>query len=436
MDGASAQYGARPTGSPPPRGCKEAKTGLNHPTGDVRQDVPVPDPHPARPGVGSTFLRLGLVSFGGPVAHLGLFRTEVVQRRRWLDDSQYADLVALAQFLPGPASSQVGMGIGLLRAGIAGSLRAWAGFTLPSALLMISAGVAIGGGGVPVPEGVVAGLQVAAVAVVAQAVLQMARTLCRGWVRALVAVATGIAVLALPMAWTPVVALLCAGLLGTLFLRGPDAGQPDPNEPEPVVRLPRHAPTLALALFVALLVTLPMLARAWPGTAMTLIAGCYRAGALVFGGGHVVLPFLEDVAVGTGAVSQSDFLAGYGLANALPGPLFTFAGYLGAHADGVLLGTLCIVAIFLPGYLLVIAALGHWHHVRANPGLRRALAAVGAAVVGLLAAALYDPLVIVGVTGWPEALLALAALLALLRLRLAPHLVVLGCAVLGGLLLG
>ena len=213
-------------------------------------------------------------------------------------------------------------------------------------------------------------------------------------------------------------------------------GECDPSEPEPAPRLPRHLPTVALAAFLALLVALPMLARAWPGTWTTMIAGCYRAGALVFGGGHVVLPLLEDVAVGTGALTESDFLAGYGLANAMPGPLFTFAGFLGANAGGALLGILCIVAVFLPGYMLVVAALGHWHRVRSNPHLRRALAAVGAAVVGLLAGALYDPLLIVGITGWPEAVLALAALAALLGLRIAPHLVVLACAVLGGLLLG
>jgi chromate transporter len=424
------------------------------------QDVPVRSTSaPERPGVGATFLRLGLVSFGGPVAHLGYFRAEVVARRRWLDDRQYADLVGLAQFLPGPASSQVGMGIGVLRAGIPGSLRAWLGFTLPSAVLMIGAGAAIGSGGVVLPGGAVAGLKVAAVAVVAQAVVQMARTLARGWVRGLLAIATALAVLAVPMPWMPPVALLLAGLAGVVLLRdpvaspgasaaagagaaaGPGAGAAGEGPPERVseprpARMPGWVPAAALAAFVVLLVVLPLAARTWPGTWTTLIAGCYRAGALVFGGGHVVLPLLEDAAVGTGSIGEAEFLAGYGLANALPGPLFTFAGYLGAVADGVLLGAACIVAVFLPGYLLVLAVLGHWHRVQAIPALRRALSAVNAAVVGLLAAALYDPVIRAGVTGWPEAALAGAAFVALVRFRAAPHVVVLACGALGWVFLG
>jgi chromate transporter len=391
----------------------------------------------AHPGVGRTFLRLGLTSFGGPVAHLGFFRTEVVGRRRWLTDVQYADLVALAQFLPGPASSQVGMGVGLLRDGLGGSLRAWLGFTLPAAVVMVGAGLAIGAG-VAVPAGALAGLEVAAVAVVAQAVLQMARALCRGWVRVLVAVAAGFAVLALPTVWMPSLVLIVAGLAGLVLLRaeGTPGREDEGAEPFRPPRMPRWVPTAALGTFVVLLLGLPVVARVWPGEWTVLLAGLYRAGALVFGGGHVVLPMLEQVVVGTGLVSQEDFLAGYGLANAVPGPLFTFAGYLGSAVGGVALGIASLVAIFLPGYLLVVAALGHWHRVQGDVRARRALGAVNAAVVGLLAAALWDPVARAGITGWPHAVLAVAAFLALVRLRAAPHLVVLACAMVGWLALG
>jgi chromate transporter len=403
----------------------------------VRQDVPVPDPLGDQPGVGRTFLRLGLVSFGGPVAHLGYFRDEVVGRRAWMTDRQYADLVALGQFLPGPASSQVGMGIGLVRAGLPGSVRAWAGFTLPSAVLMIAAGLALGSWGGPLPGGVLDGLKVAAVAVVSHAVLQMGRSLLRGPIPLVVAAATAAAMLLLPTAWTPILALGAAGLVGVLLPGRRPAGEPPARAEDLVVpRLPPHTPAAALVTFLVLLLALPMAAAAWPGTALELIAGCYRAGALVFGGGHVVLPLLEDVAVGTGAVPQDDFLAGYGLANAVPGPLFTFAGFLGARAGGALLGLGCVVAVFLPGYLLVVAALGHWHRVQRNPLARRALSTVNAAVVGLLAAALYDPVIVAGITGWPAAVLALCAFAALARFRVPPHVVVAGCALAGWLLLG
>lgn len=382
------------------------------------------------PDVGLTFFRLGLTSFGGPIAHLGYFQAEIVGRRRWLSDAQYADLVALGQFLPGPASSQVGMGVGLLRAGIPGSLRAWLGFTAPSAVLMIAAGLAVGTG-VQVPGGVLAGLLAATTAVVAQAVLVMARSLCRGWLRASVAVVAGLAVLAVPTVWMPTLVLVVAGLLGLAVVRDTADPQAGESAEVAVTTLPAWVPRTALATFLVLLLGLPVVARVWPGEWVSLIAGFYRAGALVFGGGHVVLPMLEQVVVGSGAVPQGEFLAGYGLANALPGPLFTFAGYLGAVAGGAALGVACLVAVFLPGYLLVVAALGHWHRVRADRRARRALATVNAAVVGLLGAALYDPVLREGVTGWAEALLATVAFAALVRWRVAPHLVVLACAAVG-----
>ena len=386
-------------------------------------------------GVGRAFLRLGLTSFGGPVAHLGFFRTEFVERRRWLGESQYADLVALAQFLPGPASSQVGMGIGLQRAGIGGSLRAWLGFTLPSAVLLIGAGMAVGSG-LAVPSGVVDGLKVAAVAVVAQAVVQMARVLCVGWIRVLVALASAVAVLSVPTVWMPSLVLLVSALVGVALVRDLDPRSASSGPEGELPTMPRWVPTAALTAFIVLLVGLPVLARVWPVEWLVLVAGFYRAGALVFGGGHVVLPMLEEVVVGSGAVTQADFVAGYGLANAVPGPLFTFAGYLGAAAAGPVLGIAALIAIFLPGYLLVVGVLGHWHRLAGDVRVRRALAAVNAAVVGLLAAALYDPVWISGITGWTELMLACAAFVALLTFRVAPHLVVMGCALLGWALLG
>jgi chromate transporter len=397
----------------------------------MRHDVPVDG---EGTHIGRTFLNLGMTSFGGPTAHLGYFRTELVQRRRWLSDAQYADLVALGQFLPGPASSQVGMGAGLLLDGVRGSLRAWLGFTAPSALLLIAAGLLVAGG-VPLPHGAVHGLEVAAVAVVAQAVLSMARALCRGWALAGVAVATGLAVLAVPTTWMPPLALAAAGLLGLLLLPRAPLPAGDPAEEMHVPRLPPWAPWLALGTFFVLLGALPAAARAWPGEWLALVAGFYRAGALVFGGGHVVLPLLQEVVVPPGYVTQDAFLAGYGLANAMPGPLFAFAGYLGAAAGGAWLGMLAVLAIFLPGFLLVVGVLGHWHHVRGNRGLRRALAAISAAVVGLLAAALYDPVIRTGVTGWASAAMAASAFIALVGFRVPPQLVVLACAGLGWIVL-
>jgi len=397
----------------------------------VRHDGPVDD---GGRHLGRTFLTLGLTSFGGPTAHLGYFRTELVERRRWLSDAQYADLVALGQFLPGPASSQVGMGAGLLLDGLRGSLRAWLGFTAPTALLLIAAGLLVAEG-VPVPPGAVSGLEAATVAVVAHAVLSMARALCRGWVLSGLAVATGLAVLAVPTTWMPALALAAAGLLGLLVLPRPATPVGDPGDEMRVPRLPRWAPWLALGTFFVLLGALPLAARAWPGEWLALVAGFYRAGALVFGGGHVVLPLLQDVVVPAGYVTQEAFLAGYGLANAMPGPLFAFAGYLGAAAGGVWLGVAAVVAIFLPAFLLVVGVLGHWHRVRGYPSLRRALTAISAAVVGLLAAALYDPVIRTGITGWAGAAIAAAALLALVRFRVAAQLVVLACAALGWIVL-
>ncbi len=393
-----------------------------------------PAPAPSAWAVFLIFLRLGLTSFGGPVAHLGYFRNEFVARRRWLSEHSYADLVALCQFLPGPASSQVGMALGLSRAGYWGALAAWAGFTLPSAVALILFALGLAAWGDTLPAGVLHGLKVVAVAVVAQAVWGMARTLCVGLPRlTLMAAAAGVALL-WPGAWMQVGLIAAAGLLGLLlFPAVPQA----PHEALPI-QLSRRTGAALLALFGLLLVGLPLLAAAWPSQALAMVDAFYRAGSLVFGGGHVVLPLLQSEVVPSGWVSNDTFLAGYGAAQAVPGPLFTFAAFLGAAAQGTPSGwaggLLCLLAIFVPSFLLVAGALPSWEPLRRHGRTRAALAGINAAVVGLLLAALYHPV-------WTSAIftpadfgLALLAFVALMVWKLPPWLVVLGCGVGGGLL--
>lgn len=377
------------------------------------------------------FLMLGLTSFGGPVAHLGYFREAFVVRRRWLTEEAYADLVALCQFLPGPASSQVGMAIGLRRAGHLGMVAAWVGFTLPSALLMLGAALGAQAAGLTGDEGWLLGLKAAAVAVVAHAVVGMARTLATGLRRALVVVAALAIALLLPTAVGQVGAIVVGGLAGLLWLR-PGTTKGDPVTPP----VGRRTAGLALGAWVALLAVLPLLAALVGGPALGVVDGFYRAGSLVFGGGHVVLPLLE--AETAGWVGHGDFLAGYGAAQAVPGPLFTFATYLGAlvpglhPAVGALLATL---AIFAPSALLVLGGLPLWDRLRASTRARRALAGAGAAVVGLLAAALYDPVITQGITGPWSIVVALLALAALASQRVPAWAVVLGASALGAVVL-
>lgn len=403
------------------------------------------DADAAAPGtvreVFGAFLRLGLTSFGGPVAHLGFFREAFVQRRRWLSDRAYADLVALCQFLPGPASSQVCMALGLQRAGWAGMLAAWAAFTLPSAVLLVGfayGAAALDGAG----TGWLDGFKAAAAAVVAQAVLGMARTLTPDLRRGGIAAAVVVVVLLVPHPLAQVGAMAGAGLLGLLLLKsvGPPAA-PDTaevSEPGPAVRVPRAVSVAALALFAALLVVLPVLAALTGSAVLGLAEGFYRAGALVFGGGHVVLPLLEAGLVPAGLVSADAFLAGYGAAQAVPGPLFTFAAYLGAVAQvppgGVVGAALALAAVFLPSMLLVLGVLPFWDRLRRRPRLRRALAGVNAGVVGLLAAALYDPVITTGITTPALAGLAAVAFAALTVGRVPPWAVVIGAGAAGWLL--
>ena len=305
----------------------------------------------------AVFLRLGLTSFGGPAAHLGFFRDEFVIRRRWLDDRGYADLVALCQFLPGPASSQVGIAIGLLRARYTGALAAWIGFTLPSAIAMILFGYGVDALGDTAGSGWLHGLKVAAVAVVAQAVLGVARTLAPDRPRATLAVVAAIVALALPSVWGQIGAIVLGGVAGITLFRGGAEIAPDALP----VHVGRPVGTALLALFFVLLIGLPLLASAIPSHALAEFDAFYRAGSLVFGGGHVVLPLLQASVVPPGWVGNEAFLAGYGAAQAVPGPLFTFAAYLGTvmgpQPNGWVGGLICLSAIFLPSFLLVIGAL-------------------------------------------------------------------------------
>lgn len=355
----------------------------------------LPDNNRSRVGeVFRVFLRLGVTAFGGPVAHLAFFHDEFVKRRRWLDEPAFADLVALCQFLPGPASSQFGFAVGLQRAGWPGALAAWAGFTLPaaSAMILLALGAAKLGG--LAASGWLHGLKLATVAVVAQAVWTMGSRLCRGWVRLLVALVTTILVLVWPAAGGQLVALGAAAVAGRWLL------QADPSDlaRPATVDLPRRRALVPLLAFFGLLLVLPMLAAAHPGGWLQQLDRFYRAGALVFGGGHVVLPFLQSAVVAPGLVTPDEFLAGYGLAQALPGPLFAFAAYLGAVShqppNGWLGGVWCLIAVFLPGLLLVVAALPWWERLRRSPSLRAALHGANAAVVGILLAALIAPIAI------------------------------------------
>jgi chromate transporter len=402
-------------------------------------DWPAPQPSHAQPPsfakaweVLLAFLKLGLTAFGGPVAHLGHLRTEFVERRRWLSDAAYSDLVALCQFLPGPASSQVGMALGLRRAGAWGALAAWVGFTLPSALALIAfahgATQWVDGAG----AGVLQGLKVVAVAVVAQAVWGMARSLCPDAWRAGIAVAALGWVWAWPTALGQVAALVLGGLIAHWALRLP-ALPPMTHE---AVGIGRRTGAVLLGLFVVLLLLLPLMASVSSRPEWAAVSVFYQAGALVFGGGHVVLPWLQSGVVPPGWVSHEVFVAGYGAAQAVPGPLFTFAAYLGAAMPapwGGWSGGLALLAvIFLPAFLVLAGALPFWELLRQRAGVQRAMAGVNAAVVGVLAAAWVDPVATSALHGSTDVALALGAFALLVWARWSPVAVVALAAALGG----
>lgn len=370
------------------------------------------------------FTRLGLTSFGGPTAHLGYFRDEFVEKRKWLTDDEYADLVALCQFMPGPASSQVGMAIGLKRAGYAGMLAAWVGFTLPSVVLMVALALGVAHLGDISDAGWLAGLKAAAAAVVAQAVMGMARSIVTDRLRAAVALAAFLIVLLVPHPAAQVGAI-AAGMVALSPIDTPPA-------PTRTSTATRTVGLAALGVFAALLALLPLAGRM--GTSWSIFDSFYRSGALVFGGGHVVLPLLEQATVAPGLVDADTFLAGYGAAQAVPGPLFTFASFLGASVQGVhwLWGvTLATVAIFLPAALLVIGVLPFWHQLRAHPRAAHALAGANAAVVGILAAALYTPVFTSGIHGPATMAVAAGAFVALHSFKVPAWAVVIGAALTG-----
>ncbi|WP_404680106.1 chromate efflux transporter [Raoultella terrigena] len=380
------------------------------------------------------FLRLGLTSFGGPIAHLGYFRDEFVTRRRWLTERSYADLVALCQFLPGPASSQVGIAIGFSRSGYTGALAAWAGFTLPSAVALILFALGIASYGDAIPTGVLHGLKVVAVAVVAQAVWGMARNLCPDIPRITVMAAATCFVLLVPSAWGQVGSIVIAAVIGLLLFKPQQVTAHDPLP----ISIRRRVGLFWLMLFFVLLTGLPSLTAIFPNQTLLMVETFYRTGSLVFGGGHVVLPLLQAEVVPSGWVSNDTFLTGYGATQAVPGPLFTFAAFLGASMSqfpsGWLGGLICLLAIFAPSFLLIIGALPFWESLRRNTHTQAALMGINAAVVGLLLAALYQPVWISAIHAPQDFGLALVALVALMFWKLPPWLVVMSSGVAGWLL--
>jgi chromate transporter len=404
---------------------------MHHDQPDAEQALPAHEHAGTAGEVFAAFLRLGVTSFGGPVAHLGYFHDELVLRRKWLDEKAYVDLVALSQFLPGPASSKVGIAIGLSRAGYLGALAAWTGFTMPSAIALVAFGYGVTSLGNALGSGWLHGLKVAAVAVVANAVLTMVRSLTPDRERATLAAAAAALVLAMPSSFGQIIAIALGGVAGLLLFRGMPVER-HTALPHPVSR---NAALIAIALFFAILIGLPLVTAAVPSHALDLFNAFYRAGALVFGGGHVVLPLLQAAVVPPGWVSNDAFLAGYGATQAVPGPLFTFSAYLGTvmgpAPNGWTGAALCLFAMFLPAFLLVIGPIPFWDALRKKSWAQATLRGVNAAVVGLLLAALYNPVWTSGITSAGDFALGVVAFLLLFMWKTPPWLVVGFCA-LGG----
>ncbi|MEM1057935.1 MAG: chromate efflux transporter [Verrucomicrobiota bacterium] len=408
----------------------------------VADDTPTTDgtPAPGRSGlldIFLTFLRLGCVSFGGPVAHLGYFQEALVRRRRWMSEAAYAELVALCQFLPGPASSQVGYAIGLMRGGWLGGVLAWIGFTLPSAAIMIAFAYGVGADPAASTAGWMQGLKIAAAAVVAHAVWSMARKLCPTLAHVAIALVVAVPLAVQPTALGQIVALLAAALAGVVLFRASVTGPANADALEDAeLHLPlgRTSTRVALAGFFVLLLGLPLLAWAADDRALSMFADFYKAGALVFGGGHVVLPLLEAAMV-PAYLNHNDFLAGYGAAQAVPGPLFSFSAYCGTYGpaplNGWLGGLVMLAAIYLPSWLLVAGVLPLWNRIRTNRRLRAALAGANAGVVGLLGAAFYNPVLLSSVHDWAGLALGLALFAALQFLKAPSWAVVIAAALAG-----
>ena len=393
----------------------------------------VPGARPSPIEIFLIFLRLGLTSFGGPIAHIGYFRQEFVGKRKWLDEHAYGDLVSLCQFLPGPASSQIGIALGLSRGGIPGAIAAWLGFTLPAAIILVLFGLGLSYFGDGVGSGWLHGLKVVAVAVVAQAIWSMAKTLCPDKPRISIAVCAAVVATAIPSTIGQIAVILAGGIFGWAFLR------PSGALPHSSIQSNTGAVTGSMFLFTffVLLLALPIYASSSSDYVVKLFDGFFRAGALVFGGGHVVLPLLQSEVVPAGWVTDDAFLAGYGAAQAVPGPLFAFAAFLGAVStqspSGWLGAAIALVAIFLPAFLLIVGTLPFWERLRKYSLMRRAMLGVNASVVGLLLAAFYNPVWTKAVITSSDFCLAIVAFVLLEVWKWPPWLVVFLTALAAGL---
>ncbi len=383
------------------------------------------------------FGKLGVTSFGGPNAHLGYFRTELVERRKWLDEAAYTDIIALCQFLPGPASSQVGIILGMVRAGLPGGFAAWLGFTIPSAFALIAFAYGVGRLGDLSRVAWLHGLKIVAVAVVAQAVLRMAQSLCPDRERVTLAVAATLLTLAIPSAAGQVGAIVAGGVIGWRFLPSMNNAKAAPL----AIPVGRRMAIASITLFATLLFGLPLLASATSDPTIDVFSSFYRSGSLVFGGGHVVLPLLQQAIVPRSWISNDEFLAGYGAAQAVPGPLFTFAAYLGtamkSAPNGWIGGLICLAAIYLPSFLLLLGALPFWDALRHRTAVQSALKGVNATVVGILLGALYTPVWTSAIFSPADFGLGVLAFLLLVFWQTPPWLVVilgaLGATALAGL---
>lgn len=367
--------------------------------------------------------RLGCTSFGGPTAHLGYFQQTYVKQKQWLTDEEYADLVALSQFLPGPASSQVGMGIGLIRGGVLGSIVSFIGFTMPSVLLLIL--FAAFYVQTDIETGWIQGLKLVAVAIVAHAIIDMAKKLLTGWRHYLLAVAACSAILLLATPWTQVAVIITAGIFGYFLLEG------TVKKAAATQLLSKKAGAVLLFAFLTLLITLPLVNRFFTVEALIWFEKFYTAGALVFGGGHVVLPLLETQFVSSGIMSMESFLSGYGATQAVPGPLFTFAAYIGMVIGGVGGALWATFAIFLPAFLLLLGALPFWISISEHPKLRGAIAGMNASVVGILTAAFFTPIVSDTISGVADGMFAILLFILLVKWKMKPWSIVMLGIVIG-----
>jgi len=375
-------------------------------------------------------LKLGLTSFGGPIAHLGYFHNEYVNRRKWLDEAGYAELVALCQLLPGPASSQFGIAVGAMRAGLMGGIAAWLGFTAPSAILMAIFGLFMKGAGVDPSSGWIHGLKIVAVAIVAQAVYLMGQKLASDPPRATIAFVSAAAALLWNAAFAHLGIIIAASAAGVALFRNGKESSGDGF----TARVSVRTGAISLALLVVLLLLLPALRHTSGNATVAMADGMFRSGSLVFGGGHVILPLLEREVVIPGLMTQGDFLAGYGAAQAIPGPLFAFAGYLGAVIGGVPGAVIALGAIFLPAFLLILGVMPFWGKIRGNKLVQGAVGGVNAAVVGIILAALYHPIWTSAITGTADFAIGLTLFLMLSFWKLQPWLVVTAGTVLGAML--